>query len=79
MRKVLVEAATKYQKQQIGKFGQVLWESSETQNEGYLLQGLSETFIRISAPFQINLWNIISPVRFVEVGIEGIRGEIPFK
>jgi len=76
VRRVIAETALRYHQKQIGKLGNILWESSEKTTDGYLLQGLSEKFVRVSAFTPTELWNVISNVQFVEVEGDGISGEI---
>lgn len=76
VRTVLIEMASRYQQRQIGKIGRVLWESSETRDEGFMLQGLCEKFIKVKAPSLVEHWNVVSQVQFIEVINGGIGGEI---
>jgi threonylcarbamoyladenosine tRNA methylthiotransferase MtaB len=76
VRKVLAESATHYQKRQLMRTGHVLWESSKAHDNGFMLQGLCERFIRITAPSKEELWNIISPIRYTGLDGGGMHGEI---
>jgi threonylcarbamoyladenosine tRNA methylthiotransferase MtaB len=76
VRKTLAESAVSFQQHQIGSTGKVLWESSETSDTGFYLHGLDEKFIKVMAASPVELWNVVSPVRFVEVFDGGIRGDI---
>jgi tRNA A37 methylthiotransferase MiaB len=75
VRTVIAETALRYHQGQIGKTGNVLWESAEKIGDGYELQGLSEKFVRVAAISTTELWNVISKVKFTEAKNDGLSGE----
>ena len=64
LRKIFDESARKYRKKFIGSRQTVLWETSQQFEDGsWHLSGLTDTYIRIYATADIDLWNRISSVR----------------
>ena len=64
LRKIFDESARKYRKKFIGSIQTVLWETSRQFEDGsWHLSGLTDTYIRIYATADIDLWNRISSVR----------------
>jgi len=77
MRSVLAEANLAYRKRFIGCTRPVLWESARlAEPQGWELSGLSDNSVRLSTYGPSNLWNQITPVRFVRLTEEGVWGEI---
>ena len=62
--KYLKKPAAGTENQFIGEVHPVLWESSEQVEEGvWQLSGLTDTYIRVYAFAESNLWNRISQVK----------------
>jgi threonylcarbamoyladenosine tRNA methylthiotransferase MtaB len=77
MQQVLDQSARVYQGKFIGKILPVLWEGGSIANsQGWQLSGLTDNYIRVSASSPKRLWNQITPVRLVELGEQGLLGEI---
>ena len=77
MRSVLNEANLAYRKRFIGCTRPVLWENAHlAEPQMWELSGLSDNSVRLSAYSPSNLWNQITPVRFVRLTEKGVWGEI---
>ncbi|GAB4530608.1 MAG: tRNA (N(6)-L-threonylcarbamoyladenosine(37)-C(2))-methylthiotransferase MtaB [Anaerolineae bacterium] len=60
----------------LGRTMDVLWETSEPDGDGLLWSGLTDNYLRVSAPGGPGLHNVISPVRLVTDRPGGLMGEI---
>ena len=79
LRKVFKETGSRYREQFIGEVHPVLWESSEQVEEGvWQLSGLTDTYIRVYAFAESNLWNRISQVKLTahHPGRQALKGVI---
>jgi len=77
MRAVLAESESRYQQQFFGRTVNVLWESSsQLDQRGWKLHGLTENYLSVSAWGKRNLWNEINQVRITEVKGGLLSGEI---
>lgn len=77
MRQVLQKAAQQYQQQNIGKVRTVLWEQAQaTVHGGWILDGLTENYLRVTAHHKERRWNQFDRVRLVDVKEDMLRGEI---
>lgn len=76
VREVLAESAQVYRQQFLGQTVSVLWESAQEQNNGWLLTGLTDNYLRVEAFSPVNAWNTIRKVRLVEDGPRRMMGEI---
>jgi threonylcarbamoyladenosine tRNA methylthiotransferase MtaB len=76
VRVILAECAAVYKQRLVGKTGRVLWEMARPEANGYILEGLNEEYIRVTAHADKKLINVICPVRFQMVTESGMTGEI---
>jgi hypothetical protein len=54
----------------------VLWETSELNGDGLLWKGLTDNYLRVSAPGGPGLRNVVTPVRLVADTPGGLGGKI---
>jgi hypothetical protein len=54
----------------------VLWETEEPNGDGLLWSGLTNNYLRVSAPGGPSLRNVLTPVRLVADTPHGLSGEI---
>jgi len=76
LRQVLEESSQKYRIQFLGKTLSVLWESAHHSPNGWLMEGLTGNYLRVTALAQDSLWNQITPVRLETIAEDGIQGVI---
>jgi threonylcarbamoyladenosine tRNA methylthiotransferase MtaB len=77
MRGVLAESAQAFRQRFIGQRMEVLWEGASTYNtQGWLMEGLTDNYLRVTVWSKENLWNEFSQVELKEVQAEGLFGEI---
>ncbi|MEW6718442.1 MAG: MiaB/RimO family radical SAM methylthiotransferase [Chloroflexota bacterium] len=77
MRSLLEQAARTYRSRFIGKTLPVLWETAVTGESGnWLLTGLTDNYIRVTATSPVNLWNQITPVHLLEMTRHGLYGTL---
>ncbi|NPA31587.1 MAG: MiaB/RimO family radical SAM methylthiotransferase [Chloroflexi bacterium] len=78
MRAVLDAAAARYRSRFVGRTLTVLWErATRLDGQGWLVQGLSDNYLRVRARVAQNLWNRLTPVRIVRVAEDGaLEGEV---
>ncbi len=73
MRAVLAQAAARYRAAFVGQTLTVLWERAlRLDSAGWLLQGLSDNYLRVRARAPQNLWNRLTRVRIRRVGDDGV-------
>ncbi len=80
MRAVLAEAAAGYRARFVGRTLTVLWErATRLDADGlWVLEGLTDNYLRVRARAPQNLWNRLTPVRLLRVAEDGVlEGEIP--
>ena len=72
----LEESAKSYREKFVGRMSSVLWEStSEMGEHGWLMEGLSENYLRVSAVAPSPRWNEIDEVMLHESGEHRLKGE----
>ncbi len=76
LRHTLEEAGIEYRKQFLGKSRSVLWESACPASDGWVMEGLTGNYLRVTALATQSLWNQISSVRFENVTADGMQGVI---
>jgi threonylcarbamoyladenosine tRNA methylthiotransferase MtaB len=76
LRQVLEEAGKNYRMHFLGKTLAVLWESARSSPEGWIMQGLTGNYIRVTAIAPLSLWNQITPVHLDKITTDGMQGEI---
>jgi threonylcarbamoyladenosine tRNA methylthiotransferase MtaB len=77
MRAVIEESAARYRQQFIGAELDVLWEAAGSYGpDGWLLHGLSDNYLRVSALSPEKLWNRLSRVRIASDSGDGMLGQI---
>jgi threonylcarbamoyladenosine tRNA methylthiotransferase MtaB len=60
----------------LGRTMDVLWEADEPNGDGLVWSGLTDNYLRISAPGGPGLRNVVTPVRLVADTPGGLKGEI---
>jgi threonylcarbamoyladenosine tRNA methylthiotransferase MtaB len=65
-----------FQRRFVGRTMGVLWETYESDGEGYLWKGLTNNYLRVSAPGGPDLRNTITPTRLNAHGPSGLAGQI---
>jgi threonylcarbamoyladenosine tRNA methylthiotransferase MtaB len=60
----------------LGRTMDVLWETDEPNGDGLLWSGLTDNYLRVSAPGGPSLRNVLTPVRLVADTPHGLAGEI---
>lgn len=74
---IVAKSASEFQQVNQGRVAPVLWESAlERDGEAWLMSGLSDNYLKVSARSTEPLWNQISNVRINRVSEKGLRGEI---
>lgn len=77
MREVLQRAAQEYRERFIDQTVSVLWESNEEASDsGWLLHGLTDNYMKVSAYSSTKKWNEFSLVRLVSITDDGLTGKI---
>jgi threonylcarbamoyladenosine tRNA methylthiotransferase MtaB len=77
MREVFTESAQHFRSCFTGQVESVLWESAVSiEPDEWVMTGLTDHYLRVSANASKSLWNEISSVRLTADGDEVIRGEI---
>lgn len=77
LRTVFSELGRSYHQTFIGQTLPVLWEStSERDEQGWKLEGLTGNYLRVSAHAASPRWNNIDPVKLTGLTDEGLSGEI---
>ncbi|NLG72798.1 MAG: MiaB/RimO family radical SAM methylthiotransferase [Chloroflexi bacterium] len=77
LRAVLAESARAYQEKHLGQVLPVLWESATALGpEGWVLNGLTDSYIKVRAVAPQRLWNQITPVRLTGWFEEGMQGQL---
>jgi threonylcarbamoyladenosine tRNA methylthiotransferase MtaB len=75
-RSVIAASADLFAQRLIGKTGQVLWETSMPERNGFRLDGFCETYMRVTAWSEQDKYNVIDTVAFSETGENCLTGEI---
>jgi threonylcarbamoyladenosine tRNA methylthiotransferase MtaB len=60
----------------LGRTMDVLWEADEPNGDGLVWSGLTDNYLRISAPGGPDLHNVVTPVRLVADSPGGLTGQI---
>jgi hypothetical protein len=55
---------------------EVLWESDEPHGDGHLWSGLTDNYLRVSAPGRAGLRNTVTPVQLIADAPGGLAGRI---
>lgn len=77
IRQVLARSENSFQKNFLGDFRPVLWEKSSLITPGeWILSGLTDNYLRVTAYSQHDLWNQITTVKFTGVNGRGLVGEV---
>ncbi len=77
LREVFAELGENYRRRFIGERVRVLWEASSSLNEqGWILEGLTGNYIRVSAVSPEMRWNMLDDVRLTGLSADGMSGEI---
>ena len=80
MREVFSQSAQRYRERFIGRTLNVLWESeNKIDTNRWMLKGLSDNYLRITAQSPKPLWNQITSVKLVKLTENGIDGNIIYK
>ena len=79
MRGVLAETARAFRQRFIGQRMDVLWEGASSFNaQGWLVEGLTDNYLRVTAWSKENCWNEFSKVELQTEQADGMFGEILF-
>jgi threonylcarbamoyladenosine tRNA methylthiotransferase MtaB len=74
---VLEESAKLYREKFVGRNVLVLWESmSEMGDQGWLMEGYTENYLRVSAFATSPCWNMVDDVLLFETGMNRMKGVI---
>ncbi|HEY9076803.1 MAG TPA: tRNA (N(6)-L-threonylcarbamoyladenosine(37)-C(2))-methylthiotransferase MtaB [Anaerolineaceae bacterium] len=77
VREVLADLSERYWRQQVNTVTEVLWETAREDMPGsWTCEGLTGTYIRVTAKTPKNLWNNISQVRLTSLTQGGMIGEV---
>ncbi len=77
LREVLDESERSYRQKFIGQQMSVLWEStSELDEWGWQMEGLTGNYLRVKAFAASPRWNQIDPVAIQNAQVDGLRGVI---
>ena len=77
LRAVLEESAHAYRSGFIGNTLPVLWEASSRLTEaGWVLEGLTDNYLRVTAIAPEARWNQFDPVRLTSNSCDGLQGEL---
>jgi threonylcarbamoyladenosine tRNA methylthiotransferase MtaB len=60
----------------VGRTMEVLWESDEPHGDGHLWSGLTDNYLRVSAPGRAGLRNTVTPVQLIADAPGGLAGRI---
>jgi threonylcarbamoyladenosine tRNA methylthiotransferase MtaB len=75
---VVAESAKSFREKYVGRKMSVLWEStSEMGEQGWLMEGLTENYLRVNAFAASPVWNEINEVSLQEVDGDRMKGVIP--
>jgi len=75
-RAVIAASADQFAKRLIGKSGQVLWETSMPERNGFRLDGFCETYVRVTAWSEQDKYNVIDTVSFSGTEENCLTGDI---
>jgi threonylcarbamoyladenosine tRNA methylthiotransferase MtaB len=75
-RALLAESAVQFAKNLTGKQGQVLWETSEPEANGYRLDGFCEAYVRVTARADREKINVVDTVTFTGAVGNCLTGDI---
>jgi tRNA A37 methylthiotransferase MiaB len=78
MREVFSINREKYQSRFLGKRAHVLWERSKKVERGWMLDGLTDNYLRVQVVAEKDLRNEITTVKLKELGDDRIRAEVVF-
>ncbi|MCS7010322.1 MAG: MiaB/RimO family radical SAM methylthiotransferase [Anaerolineales bacterium] len=77
LRQTLAESSARYRRRFLGRTMEVLWESASRLDErGWLLEGLTDNYLRITAYAPWPRWNRIDPVFLERETEDGLHGQI---
>ena len=76
MRAVIEISRRNYLKNYQGKVEQVLWEQSKKTGEGWQMEGLTDTYVRVTADADCDLQNQFSHVLILDPAGKAMRGSI---
>lgn len=77
LRTLFAELSETYRKQFVGDTLSVLWETtSELDEWGWQMEGLTGNYIRVSAHAPSPRWNVVDRVKITALTPDGLRGEI---
>jgi len=76
LRAVYDESGSSYRSGFVGQTSSVLWESAEKLSaQDWLLEGLTDNYLRVTAHARESRWNRLDPVRLTGTSTEGLEGE----
>ena len=77
LRAVFTESAQAYWQKFLGQVMPVLWETTtQVNDQGWQLEGLTDNYLRVTALASRPLWNAISMVKMSAIVDNGLKGEI---
>jgi threonylcarbamoyladenosine tRNA methylthiotransferase MtaB len=77
LREALSASARQYRSRFLGRELPVLWESiTGCGPDGWLVTGLTDNYLRVSARSDSNLWNVITPAHLEALDNEGLTGRL---
>lgn len=77
LRALFSELSQTYRQQFLGQTLPVLWESTSERNEwGWQMEGLTGNYMRVSAYASSPRWNVVNQVKLTALTPDGLQGEI---
>ena len=77
LRGVFAESAERYRRKFLGQTLSVLWESTDQLSDsGWRMEGLTDNYLRVTAPAPEPRWNRLDEVRLVALEMDGLSGVI---
>ncbi len=76
LRQALEETGREYRTQFVGRTLSVLWESAHSTQNGWLMEGLTGNYLRVTALANQSLWNQITSVRLDMMSADEMQGII---
>lgn len=76
MREALAQSAAAFAARFIGREMSVLWETASPAGDGWMVEGLTDNYLRVSARAARPIWNSFSRVRLTGTTGNGLRGDI---
>jgi threonylcarbamoyladenosine tRNA methylthiotransferase MtaB len=76
MHEVGITHERSFRRRFVGRTLEVLWETRDQYGDGWVWSGLTGNYLRVSAPADAALRNVITPVHLTAESADGLQGEI---